>query len=248
VAKAACFTCRVIKERAAAVGVAALAALTACTGSSGTPAASPPSTASPTTSATTGAAQDLQRLAGLAAGLTYAATYRAHLRSPASTATWRVWRGRTSLRVDVVARRVIATLIVTAHGSYSCRKAKRARTCFRVAKAGAPIPAPFDYAPHTLFSTTVDQLARNAGAYVVTAARARPADGQVPASTCFAVRPVASTPKPQALAATYCFSMRGLLTAVTYPSHDTVRLVDAALRTPPTSRFVPYASPTPIPG
>ena len=228
--------------------VAAAAVILAGCSSSSTPGARATPTPSPSATATTPAAEELQRLAGLAAHLSYAATYRAHLRAPSSTATWHVWRGRRSLRVDVVARRVVATLIVTARGSYSCRQAKRARTCFRVAKAGAPIPAPFDYAPHTLFSTTVDQFAGNAGGYDVTTAPGRPAANDVPAASCFDVRPTASAPKPRALAATYCFSMRGLLTAVTYPSHNTVRLVTATLRPPPSSRFVPYASPTPIPG
>jgi hypothetical protein len=47
-------------------------------------------------------------------------------------------------------------------------------------------------------------------------------------------------------AGTYCFAATGVLTAVTYPSGNTARLTSVS-STAPATRFVPYASPAPLP-
>jgi hypothetical protein len=68
----------------------------------------------------------------------------------------------------------------------------------------------------------------------------------VPASSCFALKAGPSAAAPRVPTGTYCFSAQGLITAITYPSGDTVRLTQASLGTPPATRFVPYATPTPV--
>jgi hypothetical protein len=116
-----------------------------------------------------------------------------------------------------------------------------------VAKAGRPVRPPFNLAPQTVFTTDVAQLAAHPERYRITAAGSRPAASGVPAATCFALRARAGTAKPRAPRGTYCFSASGALTAVTYPSGNTLRMVSLRLRTPPKARFRPYAHPTPLP-
>lgn len=217
---------------------------------SGCSASRPPALRTPsgTQTATGPASEQLQRIAGVAAGVAYTATYRAHQSSPVSTQTWRVWRTTTSIRVDVTTPHAVTTMIVSPRGAYSCRVANHQRTCFRVAKAGQPIPAPFNLAPHAVFSTDVTQLARNAAAYDVQATRSREGTTGIPAATCFAVRPTASAPTPTVNEGTYCLSGNGLITAVMYPSGNTLALTSVTVGPPDPSRFVPYATPTPLPG
>src|SRR4051794_37782778 len=138
-------------------------ALAACSGSSAPPKASvtPPADA----------------LAGLAAhgsSAVYTATYTFRQVSPDTTATVKVWRADPSLRVDVVAGPTTATLLMTTAGSYSCSITGAKRSCLLVAKAGAPLPAPFDVAPANLFSADLHTLAADTAAYDVRAAPARP--------------------------------------------------------------------------
>jgi hypothetical protein len=48
--------------------------------------------------------------------------------------------------------------------------------------------------------------------------------------------------------ATYCFTDRGILAAVTYPSGNTVRLQHLKSAAPRHQTFRPYSSPTPVAG
>jgi hypothetical protein len=218
---------------------------TACTGSS---APQPvPSSPAATTPAETPAAA-LQRLAGLAARVNYTATYAVRQTHPAGSATWRVWRAPAKLRVDVTRGKVTATLIVTPKASFSCHRAGRQRTCLRVAGAGKPVPAPLQLLAQRVFSGDLDTLAGALTSYDVTTAAAQEGNALVPASTCFAVTPHAKAPKSHVDKATYCFSAAGVLTSVVYPSGNAVRLQHVSLTTPSHQSFVPYSSPTPLPG
>lgn len=234
--------------RVTAAALAAVALAGACSGGSSRPRATP-TTPAPTTSATTPAGEALQRLAAATGAASYSATYVAREKSHGTTATWLVWRTRTALRVDVVARHVVATLIITPRGVFSCSRAKHRRACFLVAKPGRPIPAPFNLAPGTVFAADVTALTRNTDDYDVTPAGTSPAgSGGVPAGTCFAIKPLASAPSPRVDPGTYCFADVGVITSITYRSGNTVRLTRVSMRRPPSSTFVPYSSPTPLPG
>ena len=229
---------------------ALLAVLTVAGCHSGHPTATPTAGSTPPLSPTTSAtpADTLKQLATVAAAASYRATYTARQSHPATTATWQLWRTPTSLRVDVVTPRVTATLIVTPKASYSCRAAKHHKTCFRVAKAGQPVPAPFHLLAQPLFSTNVDILAKHSDSYVVTATAPEQGSARVPAATCFALRPLAGAPKPRVEQATYCFSAAGVLTSITYPSGNVVRLRHVTMTAPARGAFAPYSSPTPLPG
>src|SRR3954447_16861040 len=120
---------------------------------------SPTRTVTPTPVATTPAAQLLQQLAGSGVDASFRATYVVRQQHPAGHATWQVWRTARSLRVDVVTKKVTATLIRTPHAAFSCRRSTHRRTCFRVAKGEKPIPAPFRLLAQTLFSADVATLA-----------------------------------------------------------------------------------------
>jgi hypothetical protein len=234
------------------VGTAALmasVALAGChSGGSGpAPSSSPTETPTSAPSATTPAGEALRQLATAAAGASYRATYNVRQSHPATRATWRVWRTPSSLRVDVVTRRVTATLIVTAKASYSCRRAKHRKTCFRVAGAAQPVPAPFQLLAQKLFSTDIDSLKTHADAYAVTAAGPDAGTAHIRASTCYRLQPSSAAPKPRVEKATYCFSTSGVLTSVTYPSGNLVRLQHLSMHRPTHSAFVPYSSPTPLP-
>jgi hypothetical protein len=151
------------------------------------------------------------------------------------------------LRVDVVTKQVTATLIVTAKASYSCRRAGHRRTCFRVAGPGQPVPKPFPLLAEKLFSTDIAALASHADSYATSAPTVVDGTVQVPASTCFRLQPLASAPRPRVDKGTYCFSASGVLTSVSYPSGNVVRLQHLSMHSPPRAAFVPYSSPTPLP-
>jgi hypothetical protein len=233
-------------------GWAALAAAvclaTACTSGGAKPHASAPPRPSPTTSATTPAGEALAQLAALADRARYRATYVARQHKPRSRATWHVWHARSALRIDVVERKVTATLIVTHKAAYSCSRAHHRRTCFRVAHGGKPIPAPFNLAPQALFTSTVRSLATATGSYRVRAAGVQEGGPPRPDATCYSVRATAKSPKPRVAPAVYCFAATGVLTAVRYPSGNTVLLAQVRMRAPEPSSFRPYSSPTPLPG
>jgi hypothetical protein len=231
--------------------VAALAALAlAAGGCTGSPKPAPtvtPSTPAPPGTTPSNPASALQALASAAGHATYQATYTATERHPRSTASWIVWRTPQSLRVDVQTKRTRATLIVSPHGSYSCRAAGKRKTCFRVAKPGKPVPAIFRLLAEQLFSTAVDTLRSRITDYAVTAGAVNDGGPGAPASACFAVRPLSAAPRQGVARGTYCFATTGILTSVQYPSGNVVRLVHVRMTRPPTSVFRPYASPTPIP-
>ena len=221
--------------------------LAGCTGSS-TPTPQPTLTsASASPSPTLTVAQQLQGLARLGAKAVFHATYLVRQQHPASRATWQVWRTHQSLRVDVVTRHVTATLIHTPRATYSCRRYGHRRTCFRVAKGSQPIPAPFRLLAERLFSDSLARITDRPHSYTVSAA----APGSVHVATsggkCFRV----SVPKNRSsdlAPATYCLSSAGIFTAVIYPSGNVVRVQHVTSKTPASSAFQPYSSPTPLPG
>jgi hypothetical protein len=69
----------------------------------------------------------------------------------------------------------------------------------------------------------------------------------VPAAQCFDVAPRTGVTSATLPRGTYCFSGSGLMTAATYPSGNTIRLVSAQTTAPGPAQFSPYASPTPLP-
>jgi hypothetical protein len=235
--------------RAAVVGVVAATLAAACDSGGGTPApqATTPSASTSTTASPT-PADAMKRLTALAVRANYRATYSVRQQHPSGTATWRVWRTPSTLRVDVTARNVTATLIVTPKASFSCRSARHRRTCFRVAGAGKPVPTPFQLLAQRLFSTDLARLAAQTASYDVTTPTPTPtpSGAAATAGSCFHVSPVAAA-EAGVEEAIYCFSETGVLTAVYYPSGNAVRLVQVVEQAPPPSAFVPYSSPTPLP-
>jgi hypothetical protein len=179
--------------------------------------------------------------------LSYRATYRATQKRAPHRATWIVARVRGALRIDVTTGHQTATLVVNGRGSFSCAAAGRRRTCFRVARAGKPIPAPFNHAPQLLFSTDLSDLAARAGDYAITTTDVTTAGGR-PGDACFRIRALASAPKPQAPTGSYCFTSKGVLDAVLFPTGSALRLVSFTSRSPKPAFFRPYSSPTPLPG
>ncbi|HET6910300.1 MAG TPA: hypothetical protein VFH54_13245 [Mycobacteriales bacterium] len=203
------------------------------------------------------------QLAALAANATYSATYTFHEASSDQSATVQVWRVPPALHVDVTvgsgAATTTASLIVGATATYSCSRTAKGPSCLTVAQAGQPLPAPFNVAPTSLFTTDLQQLATDISDYGVTRAPATAASGAVPAASCFTVTPldaasasptVSSSPSPSTLVVpggNYCLSSNGLLVAATYPSGNTIRLTSADSATPAPAQFSPYAKPTPLP-
>ena len=232
--------------RLAAATVAAVC-LTACTGSSGPEPSPTPTSPSPTPSATTPVAQRLQQLAAMGNKAVFHGSYLVRQRHPSSHATWRVWRTKRSLRVDVVTKHVTATLISTPRATYSCRRSGHRKTCFRVAKGDQPIPVPVRLSAEQLFSTDLDRLANHPNSYKV----AQPAAGSVPVRTnggeCFRVT-VPKKSKTHLDSAIYCLSAAGIINAVVYRSGNIVRVQSVKLRAPNGHPFHPYSSPTPLPG
>jgi hypothetical protein len=230
-------------QRNFVVAALMLVALGGCKGGGSGPAPTPP----PTTPATptVPAATSLARLASAGAALTFRASYTVRERHPRSEATWSVWRAPHALRVDVITGRARATLIVTPAASYACHAAGHRRRCFRVARHGRPIPAPFRLLAQDLFSGDLLALAQHAGSYDVTNEPVSMGGGALQASACFAVRG-GSGGTPVITRATYCFSSDGVLTTVRYPSGSSVELASVTLQQPPAADFRPYAHPTPL--
>ncbi|MBV9097453.1 MAG: hypothetical protein JO079_05290 [Frankiaceae bacterium] len=221
------------------LAAAAVLAVTAGCTSSGGPRPGPAATSSK-------AAAELTALAGRGAAATYTGFYSFHQVTPNSTATVDVWHAPPNLRVDVVAGGTTASFIRRAAATYSCASKKGKLSCFTVAGRGQKPPAPFDVGPATLFSDDLVTLSASGASYDVTTAAPVAASGSIPAATCFAVKSGLLTPQPAVQAATYCFADNGVLTSVTYPSGNTARLFQL-LRTVPPKRFVPYATPRPLP-
>ena len=196
---------------------------------------------------TRSAADQLSDLAAGAATASYSASYEFREASTNATATVNVWRAPPALRVDIIVSGTTASLIVGSTATYSCSSTTKAKSCLTVATANQPLPAPFDVAPANLFTADVQQLATAIRDYDVTTAPAASASGQVPAATCWKVTPAAGVTDAKVPAGTYCFAASGLLTAATYPSGNTIRLVSAQTTTPAPTQFSPYAKPTPLP-
>jgi hypothetical protein len=220
--------------------LAALFGVGGCSGSSSP--TTPPSTAPVPSSTSAGPAspeQQLQQLAALGTKAAFHATYAVRQSHPSSRATWQVWRTASSLRVDVATKRVTATLIVTPHATYSCRKPHR--TCFTVARGNEPIPVPVRLLAERLFSADVTTLATHPTAFSVTSMSDVQKFGH-----CFEVVP-SSNEKSGVDKAEYCFNDSGLLTRVRYPNGNLVQLERSTMQAPKHSVFVPYSSPTPFP-
>ena len=225
------------------------ATLAGCTGSSA-PQPGPTATTtspSPSPTATLTVGEQLQRLAQQGTRAVFHASYVVRQQHPTGHATWRVWRTHHSLRVDVVTKRVTATLIRTRRAAYSCRRSGRHRTCFRVARANKPVPAPFRLLAEQLFSDSLTRLATRPHSYSVRAS----APGSVPVrtsgGTCFGVK-VAKSRSHNLATGTYCLSPAGIFTAVVYPSGNVVRVEHVTSKAPDSHAFRPYSSPTPLPG
>ena len=232
-----------------ALALMGVAALSGCTGSSSSPSPTPSSSVSPSESpsATLTAAQQLQELAKAGTTAVFHGTYLVRQRHPSSHATWRVWRTHSSLRVDVVTKRVTATLIRTPQSTYSCRRSGHRKTCFRVAKTNKPIPAPFRLLAERLFSDSLDRLADRPHSYTVTAPAAGSVHVATNGGTCFNVK-VPKNTSVNLATATYCLDSAGIFTAVVYPSGNVVRVEHITAKAPSSDAFHPYSSPTPLPG
>jgi hypothetical protein len=224
--------------------------LTACTGSSSPEPSTSPSTSispSPSPTATLSAAQQLQLLARTGTEAVFHGTYLVRQRHPSSHATWRVWRTHRSLRVDVITKKVTATLIHTPRATYSCTRSGHRRTCFRVAKGSKPTPAPFRLLAERLFSDSLTRLATRPHSYTASAPKAGSVHVATKGGTCFNVR-VPKNKSADLATATYCLSPAGVITAVVYPNGNVVRIDVVRLRAPSAATFHPYSSPTPLPG
>jgi hypothetical protein len=182
--------------------------------------------------------------AGLRAS--YRADYVARQDRRPHRADWRVAHTPVALRIDVETGAQTATLIVGPKGAFSCARAGHRRACFRVAKPGRPVPAPFDHAPQALFTSDLHSLAEHAGGYAITPVATTAAGGRT-GDSCFRIHAESSAPKPQVPTGLYCFAPTGLLTAIRFPTGSSVRLVSMRMTAPPTSTFRPYSSPTPLP-
>jgi len=203
---------------------------------------SPGAKASPTLTA----AAQLQGVAHAATRAVFHATYRVHREKPGSAATLRVDHNKRAVRVDITAGAATATLIAAPRATFACSRSHGRRACFRVAKKGERIPAPFNLAPASIFTREVARLSAHPNRYDIRLAGDRrghrPA---VPASSCFRVR-AKTGPKPERRPITYCFSSEGVLTFAEYASGNVIRLTSLRQRVPQDA-FRPYSSPTPIP-
>ena len=229
------------------VTLALASVLAACSGTSSTSTRQPTPTVTPTTAATTPAGEQVQVLAQAGLRASYRATYVARQSKKPHRADWQVAHTPKSLRIDVATGAQTATLIVGPKGAFSCARAGHRRACFRVAKPGRPVPAPFNHAPQALFTSDLHSLAEHAGAYAITSVSAAAAGGRT-GDSCFRIHATASAPKPPVPTGLYCFAGSGLLTAIRFPTGSTVRLVASRMVAPPASTFRPYSSPTPLPG
>jgi len=233
--------------RNAAVTLVLASVLSACSSSGSTAAHHPTPTVTPTTAATTPAGEQVQTLAQAGLRVSYRASYVARQDKKPHRADWQVAHTPASLRIDVVTSDQTATLIVGPKGAFSCARAGHRRACFRVAKPGKPVPAPFDHAPQALFTSDLHSLAEHAGTYGITPVTPAVGGGRS-GDTCFRIRATASAPSPRVPTGVYCFADVGVLTAIRFPTGSTVRLVKVRMSRPPASAFHPYSSPTPLPG
>ena len=228
--------------------MAGAASLTGCTGSSAPGPTPSQTTTSPSPSPSLTAAQQLQQLAALGAKAVFRATYLVRQRHPSSKATWRVWRTDTKLRVDVVTRHSTATLISTPGATFACNRAPHHRACFRVATRGKSIPSALKLLAVRLFTTDLVAFGKHPERYGIAAASPGSVPGPTHGGTCFHLTVPKQTKRGDVQTGSYCFDRNGLLTVVLYPNGNVVRLTHVALQTPPKSIFVPYSSPTPLPG
>ena len=231
----------------AAVTLALASALAACSSGSSTQGSHSPSpTVTPTTAATTPVGEQVQTLAQAGLRVSYHASYVVRQDKKPHRADWQVAHTPAALRIDVVTNSQTATLIVGPKGAFSCARAGHRKACFRVAKPGKPIPAPFDHAPQALFTSDLHSLAEHAGDYAVTAVTTSVGGGRS-GDTCFRIRATSSAAKPRVPTGVYCFAGTGVLTAIRFPTGSTVQLVTVRMSRPPASVFHPYSSPTPLP-
>lgn len=229
---------------AAALAVAAIASGCSGSSSSGAP---PTTTPVPTSASPTPVppAQQLQQLAALGSKAAFHATYLVRQSHPSSRATWQVWRTTSSLRVDIVTKHNTATLISTPRATYSCSRGNHHRACFRVARAGEPIPVALRLLAVRLFTSDLVGIAQHPERYGIAAATPGSVTGPTNGGTCFHL----TVPKETGGVETgsYCFNANGILTVVAYPNGNVVRLTNLSAHTPQTSVFTPYSSPTPLP-
>jgi hypothetical protein len=231
----------------AALTLALVSGLSACSGTASTSAHRPTPTVTPTSSATTPVGVQLQRLAQAALRASYHASYVVRQDKKPHRADWQVAHTPAALRIDVVTNAQTATLIVGPKGAFSCARAGHRRACFRVAKPGRPVPAPFNHAPQALFTSDLHSLAEHAGSYDVAAVSTSIGGGRA-GDSCYRIRARSGAPKPRVPNGVYCFADVGVLTAIRFPTGSTVRLVKVRMSRPPASTFRPYSSPTPLPG
>ena len=232
----------------ASATLALVSVLAACSSGGSSPAqqhVTPTNT--PTSAATTPVGEQLQTLAQSGLRVSYHASYVARQDKAPHRAEWQVAHTPAALRIDVVTRVQTATLIVSSKGAFSCARAGHRRACFRVAKPGKPVPAPFDHAPQALFTSDLHSLAEHAGDYVITPVSTATGGGRA-GDSCFRIRAMSSAPNPRVPTGVYCFAHTGVLTAIRFPTGSTVRLTNVRMSRPPASVFHPYSSPTPLPG
>ena len=230
------------------VTLALASALAACSSGSSTQGKqSPTPTVTPTTAATTPVGEQVQTLAEAGLRVSYHAGYVVRQDKKPHRADWQVAHTPAALRIDVVTNAQTATLIVGPKGAFSCARAGHRKACFRVAKPGKPVPAPFDHAPQALFTSDLHSLAEHAGDYSISTV-APSAGGGRTGDSCFRIRATSTAPKPRVPTGVYCFAPSGVLSAIRFPTGSTVRLVTVRMSRPKASVFHPYSSPTPLPG
>ena len=233
--------------RNASVTLALASVLAACSSGGSSPAQHVTPTITPTSAATTPVGEQLQTLARAGLRVSYHASYVARQDKTPHRADWQVAHTPNALRIDVVTRDQTATLIVGPKGAFSCARAGHRRACFRVAKPGKPVPAPFDHAPQALFTSDLHSLAEHAGDYGISPVTASAGGGRT-GDSCFRIRATSTAPNPRVPTGVYCFAPTGVLTAIHFPTGSTVRLTNVRMSRPPSSVFHPYSSPTPLPG
>ena len=231
------------------LATAALAVAVTASGCSGSSSSGAPPSATPTATSASPTPvppdQQLQQLAILGSKAAFHATYVVRQMHPASGATWEVWRTTSSLRVDIVTKHDTATLISTPHATYSCSRGNHHRACFRVAKAGEPIPVALRLLAVRLFTSDLVGIAQHPERYGIAAATPGSVTGPTNGGTCFHL----TVPKQTGGMETgsYCFDANGILTVAAYPNGNVVRLAHLSAHAPLTSVFTPYSSPTPLP-
>jgi hypothetical protein len=226
----------------------AVVSLAGCDSDGGSTPTETPTTPPPT--ATTVAptpAEALQDLAAAGGKASYHARYVARQEDRPHRADWIVWHTPRRLRVDVATDDKFATLITTPTAAFACGKARHDRTCFRIARRDDPIPQVLRLEAQEVFSQGLAALADHTGAYRITTAPADDSPSRVAGLSCFRVRPGTDAPRQGVTRGTYCFTARGVLASVVFPSGSTVALAGISMRAPKDKVFEPYASPTPLP-